>query len=80
MPSKVLYALDFACTGTVCSLHCVACVMGMAEGHIRRCRVGTVWLVALSTLLSVATCSSWCCHPLFLTAWQVRVGKAEFHK
>jgi hypothetical protein len=32
---------------------CVACMMGMAEGHIRWCRVGTVWLVALSTLLSL---------------------------
>ena len=32
---------------------CVACMMGMAEDHIKWCRVGTVWLVALSTWLSL---------------------------
>jgi len=32
---------------------CVACMMGMAEDRIKWFRVGTVWLVALSTWLSL---------------------------
>ena len=33
----------------------VPCVMGMAEGYRRWCRVGTVWFVALSTQSSLLT-------------------------
>jgi len=52
-------------SGHVCHPNCIMCwtlhaqvlsahyMCGMAEGHIRWCRVGTVWLVALSTLLSL---------------------------